>query len=114
MDFLAPSRDWRFRLLTFGFIREGLILCPLDTIPLTLDESMNRNERIQARCAQSQPWLTLCFHFHFKVLIYIYQALTMLAHWCWFTGTSFIYSFIHLPAFIKHLISQWARGWGHE
>lgn len=71
--------------------------CPPVMIAVTLDESMSLNENIQLWYAQSQPWLTLCFHFHSKVLIYIYQAFTMSAQCCWLVPWchSFLHSFIY-------------------
>ena len=96
MRSFAPSRNWRLRFLSVGFIREGLILCPLVTLfQWPWLSSVNLNENIQAGYAQSQPWLTHCFHFYLEALFYVYQALTVSAHWCWFTDASFIYSFIH-------------------
>lgn len=84
------------QMVKYGMWQEDLILCPPVTIPVTLDEPVNLNENIQAWCAQSQPWLTLCVHFHFKLLIYIYEALTVWPQWCWLTeARSFIHSFIY-------------------
>ena len=94
MHSLAPSRNWRLRFLSTGFIREGLILCPLVMLfQWPWLSSVNLNENIQAWYAQSQPWLTHCFHFYPEALFYVYQALTASAHWCWFTDASFIHSF---------------------
>ena len=94
MHSLAPSRNWRLRFLSSGFIREGLILCPLVILfQWPWLSSVNLNENIQAWYAQSQPWLTHCFHFYLEALFYVYQALTVSAHWCWFTDASFIHSF---------------------
>lgn len=93
MHSLAPSRNWRLRFLSSGFIREGLILCPLVILfQWPWLSSVNLNENIQAWYAQSQPWLTHCFHFYLEALFYVYQALTVSAHWCWFTDASFIHS----------------------
>lgn len=80
--------------------------------PVTLGESRSLNENFQVWYAQSQPWLTLRFHFHSKVPIYIYQAFTMSAQWGWLV-LRIIHFFTHSFTGISRALTMGqAMGWG--